>query len=315
MADDLELKFLESAHPGVLDRDNVVSAVNRVFADQLALLRDVTNYGSTLIPRCFSSSSRGLKDVVVIALLRQVVAMLDGTEILLSKGAAYAAGLQTRALFEASVYLQWMLQNDAERKANYYYVHNIRRQRLWAQRTQAGSPEATSFSVAVPDLPSFQDPETVARAKAQIAEIDRVLAQPVFQPMNKAFEQRRRPDGSDVEWYRPLGFRSIGAVMEDVGKTAEYSVFYASLSAAMHSSDYLKHFKLGNGKVTFEPIRHPQEFVWLFRFSIATAFHTFRQVLHQYRPGEIEVLNRKYRENWRKAYMEVPSVKYEVTSS
>lgn len=83
-----------------------------------------------MIPRCFTSSKRDFKDAVVLAiLLRQAVAMLDGIQILLSSGAPHAANLQLRALFEASVYIDWILLGDSERKAQYYYVHNLRRKR------------------------------------------------------------------------------------------------------------------------------------------------------------------------------------------
>ena len=78
-------------------------------------------------------------------LLRQAVAMLDGVGILLANGATHAANLQMRALFEASVYMDWILLNDSERKADYYYVHNLRRKRIWALRTQPGSPESQEF--------------------------------------------------------------------------------------------------------------------------------------------------------------------------
>jgi hypothetical protein len=42
-------------------------------------------------------------------LLRQVVAMIDAVEILMCRSAVHAASLQLRALFEASVYIEWML--------------------------------------------------------------------------------------------------------------------------------------------------------------------------------------------------------------
>ncbi len=58
-----------------------------------------------------------MKDIIVLGTLtRQVVAMLDGLELLLANGAVYVAGLQSRALFEASVYIDWILKDDTERR-------------------------------------------------------------------------------------------------------------------------------------------------------------------------------------------------------
>lgn len=140
------IKVPESEFKALLDPDKVIADIKEHLSPWIALVQDVTNYGSNLIPRCFSSSERSLKDAVVLAiLLRQAVAMLDGVGILLANGATHAANLQMRALFEASVYMDWILLNDSERKADYYYVHNLRRKRIWALRTQPGSPESQEF--------------------------------------------------------------------------------------------------------------------------------------------------------------------------
>ncbi len=164
MSDDqFEIRVGESEFRALLDRAKAVSDVKSAFAEQVALVRDLTNYGSNLIIRCFTlSSNKELKDLVILGvLLRQVVVMLDGVEILISNGAVYAAGLQARALFEASVYIDWILKSETEKKAVFYYVHNVRRQRMWARRSQSGSPEAVAFAAIAPDLMGQLDPQYV----------------------------------------------------------------------------------------------------------------------------------------------------------
>jgi len=42
--------------------------------------------------------------------------MLDGVEVLLSNGASYTAQLQLRALLEASIYIEWILKGDGDKK-------------------------------------------------------------------------------------------------------------------------------------------------------------------------------------------------------
>ena len=126
----LLIKVRENEYKALLDRDKTAEDVKKL-RPWLLLIRDITDYGTNLIPRCIGSSDRKLEDAVLVAaLLRQVVAMLDGVEVLLSGGAVYAANLQMRALFEASVYVDWMLAGDLEKKAQYYYVHNLRRLRV-----------------------------------------------------------------------------------------------------------------------------------------------------------------------------------------
>src|SRR5947207_6313178 len=106
-----EIPIKEEEFGALLDRKSVIADVTRAFPEQMQLLRELTNYGTNLIPRAFSSSNKELKDVVLVGiLLRQVVAMLDAIEVLTARGAVYAAGLQARALSEASIYIEWIMK-------------------------------------------------------------------------------------------------------------------------------------------------------------------------------------------------------------
>jgi hypothetical protein len=306
------VKVRENEFKPLIDREGVVADVRKHLSPWIVLIEDVTNYGSNLIPRCFSSSPRGLRDTVVIAiLLRQVVAMLDAIELLLTNGAVHSAQLQMRALFEASVYLDWILAGDGEKKSFYYYVHNLRRKRTWASRTQPSSPESQQF-VALMAKSSVTISDTVVNsAKQQIQEIDRILSQPGFAAIDKEFNKHRK----GCAWYVPLNKRTFREIALEVGKEAQYVVSYAAASQIMHTSSYDQHVKFGKGEVTFEPIRSIEGFENVLRFSLTDAFHTFRAVLKEYRPGEIQVFNRKYLEKWKREFMNFPSIKYEPITS
>jgi hypothetical protein len=105
------------------------------FKPQLDLLVQMTNYASNLVLRAYSSkrSKKELHDLIVChVLLKQVAVMLDSIEILAKAGAIPAAWVPARVAFEASLYLEWMLQADGPEKAAYYYVANVRAEKVWA---------------------------------------------------------------------------------------------------------------------------------------------------------------------------------------
>jgi hypothetical protein len=312
-----EIPLKETEFAPLLNRKSVIADVTRAFPEQIQLLRELTNYGTNLIPRAFGSSNKDLRDVVLVGiLLRQVVAMLDAIEVLSASGAVYAAGLQARALFEASIYIEWIMKADAENKAFHYYVHNLRRLRRWALRLQSGSREAKALPPAVADLNTFRDPEAVQQAQKTADDIDVILSQPRFAQINAAFDKcARDPAKGDRSWYYPFGKRTIGALITDLGRAEEYTVFYATWSEVTHGSNYGQHVQFGTGKVTFEAIRHLTGFETLFRFSIANAIRSYRAILAEYRPGELGLFSRKYIENWRSAFMQVPKIKYEVKTT
>jgi hypothetical protein len=306
------IKIGEGEFSPLLDREKTLADVKRAFSSQLEMLHDVTNYGTNLIPRCYESSDKALKDIVVIPiLLRQVVAMLDGVEVLLSNGAVYAAALQARALFEASVYIDWILAADSERKATCYYVHNLRRQRRWARRFQRGSPEATAFATLVPDMPALRNQTAMDQAAKTLADINRVLSQNTFAEVSQAFDKCAFKNGKgDRAWYVPLGMRSVSGIASAVGRSAEYAIFYSTWSENIHASNYGQHVRVGEGIITFEPIRHLSGFGSLFTCTAASVLRTYREVLKCYREAELPAHSRKYLENWQKGLMDVPRINY-----
>jgi len=311
---DMLIRVPESEYEPLLNREKAVADVKTHLHRWTDLVHDITSYGSNLIPRCFTSSERKLKDVILIGvLLRQVVAMLDGIDILLSNGATYAAHLQMRALFEAAVYIDWILQGDSEKKIDYFYVHNLRRKRSWAARTQPGLSVSEPFQRMMNEAGV---PLTDAARKSSaelIEEIDRVLAQPRLAEINQHFEQWRKKKGREVPWYLPLGPLSFAAVARAVKREAYYTLFYAIASEVMHSSSYDRHIKLGT-KLTIEPIRWMDQFQPIFHFGLSMAMFAFMAILKAYRPGDLS-FHRKYVEKWKRDFLDFPKIVYksEVT--
>jgi len=304
----------ESEYKPLLDRDRVVADVNQHLSPWINLIRDVTDYGTNLIPRCFSSSEKKLKDVVVLGvLLRQAVAMLDGVEILLSQGAVHTANLQMRALFEAYVYIEWILKDKGEKKALYYYVHNLRRKGLWASRAQPGSAAAADFAAVMGKLSIHPTRELQEESENQIQQIDELLSKPKFAPINQDFE-RHRKGKRDPAWYVPLGEKSFASVARAVGEESLY-VFYSLASEVMHVAAYDHHVKFGEEKVTFEPIRYLKGFENVFRFSLSFAIRTYMRILEEYRPSELAAFGRKYKENWQKEFMNFLKIIYKEEST
>lgn len=119
-------------HPTLLNRQEAIDAVTKHYAPQLNLLTEMTNFASNLIPRAFNSSEKQLRDVIVcFSLLKQFTTMLDAVEVLVRQGAVHAAFAPARVAFEASLYIEWMLVSDGEKKATHYFVGNLRDERLW----------------------------------------------------------------------------------------------------------------------------------------------------------------------------------------
>jgi hypothetical protein len=146
-------------------------------------------------------------------------------------------------------------------------------------------------------------------AEKQLQEINRVLSNPKFAPIDQDFEKHRRGK-REPAWYVPLGQKSFAGLTRAVGKEFLY-VFYSLASEVMHTSAYDPHVNFSSDRVTFEPIRYLKGFESVLRFSVSVALLTYRRLLTEYRPGELPAFGRKYVENWQKEFMNFLNINYQ----
>jgi hypothetical protein len=306
----------ESEYGPLIDRKTSIADVQTHFSGILDVVRDIVNYGSNLIPRCFISSNRRLEDAIILGvLLRQSVAMFDAIEILLSNAAVYPCHLQIRAIFEASLYIEWILKADTEKKAKYYYVANVREERVWASRTQPGSPENLAYEKIMAPLGNVV-PDTTKELKIgghkYLQEVNRILAQFSFASIDQAFDVYRNKNKLwyDPPWYALLGPRSLRQLADCLQRVHEYEMVYPESSEIMHATSQKHHIKFSKGLIHFTSIRHLLGIDILLRFSISSMLKIYLVVLGHYRPEEKRNFSRKYAEEWMHEFKGIRGVEY-----
>lgn len=201
------------------------------------------------------------------------------------------------------------------KKANYYYVSNLRVERKWALRTIEGTAEHDSFSHVREQLnvdPGVKDPKGKAEAESHLSEVNRILAQDSFKEIDKEFEKLKNNNRQKLEpsWYKPFQVHSLRHMAKLINRHAEYDIFYSQGSEVTHAARYKDHIKFSSGKISFIPIRFLEGIRSLLFSTIATVFKTYKLVLSIYRPGEVTNFNKKYIEEWRERFLHIKSVKY-----
>ena len=153
----------------------------RCLPDQIALLQELRDHLRDLIKRAFGQHKDSVHDLVVIGgLSKQALVALDGLCICLEAGAAHAGHIQARAQWEATLFVEWILQNGRERWGRQYYVADIRRERNSTRRAIIGTPENAAYQELWRETyekePNEFSEEFVKKASEHLAEIDRILA-------------------------------------------------------------------------------------------------------------------------------------------
>ncbi len=291
----------------------------RHFRPQLEVAREIAEYSSDLLKRAFASNKRSnVADLIVIAgLFRQALASFDGALLCLENGAVHAAQLQTRALWEASLFIEWILTQGKDRWGRQLYVYSIRQELAWVRRVIDGSPEHAAHAEAWRDAFGYEweAPEKLAtEMQEREREILNFLQSGPHRQINQYFENWNRK--GEPDWYKvgPDAPSSLYAMAVKVGRRAEYTTLYKSWSYHAHGVRTNIHFRMGPaGMVTIEPIRYLADFPQVFTVATSLALRVLRTVLHEYREGEFERLRQKYIESWRPR-LTPPHVKEDVES-
>ena len=301
----------------LLDREKHVKDAKQFYSKQLELLTDLVNYGTWLLPRAYDSSKKKLEDTIVLGvLLKQVITMTDAIEILVSQAAIYPAFLEARAALEASIFIDWILKEDANRKAKYYYVSNLRNERKWCLRMIKGTPQQQRFSIDIDGLKNFIAPENQnleELAKRQLAEVNRILAQDSYKQIDAHFDGLYKRTKRESNWYQPLATSaSIRTVARDVGRLPEYVIFYDNMSKVVHTASYRDHIKFASKGtiVSFEPIRWLEGVVDLASSIVSVCLATYTSVLKYYRRGELKDFGSKYLTDWRDSFINMQRINY-----
>lgn len=307
-----------NTHLSLLDRVKPKADIEAHFKDALNLLKELVDYGTTLIEKTYFASEKKPEDAIVICvLLKQVVAMLDAEEILVSEAAVYAAHLQARAAFEASIYIEWILKEDSENRAKHYLVSNFRNERNWALRGIKGTEEKAKFDSSMEQLlTDFEtlDPNFEQDARRHLEEVNRILGQPELKPVDDLFEKLKINDKRHLEpaWYKPLKVHSARQIAKCVGRLPEYDLFYAIGSEVTHSASYKYHIRFGKNKIHLKQIRYLEHIHSLLNFTIANILKTYRIIITKYIPDELKDFWIQYSKQWREPFLSIKRVNYVV---
>lgn len=304
----------ELPYEHILNREEAIQNVENNFQDAMSLLEELTNYGTNLIPRCITSSERKFEDMIILnVLLKQVIAMLDGVTVCLRQGSQLAASVISRSLLEALFNLLWVMDSDTETRAKQFYVWHLRQARDWALRTIPGTPEYNEFRTQTSSysfIDSIEDNQQQQDAKNTLREIKRLLNSPAYKVINDSFDRLRGNKKYDVKWFVPSGPSSIKDKANRLGLSAEYALFYRDFSKVTHGLGIERHVKITQGKIIIEPIRKIDQMRPLCRFTVAIALIAYRTILQKYRAEELPRFGRKYVEEWRQRFQDIPDVSY-----
>ncbi len=298
----------------ILDRVQVPRQIAEALSEPVSYLQVLADEGVRLLKRSFFSSKREVVDVVVLPVLfRQILAFLDAVHVHLLNGSIYAAAPDVRAMFEATLALEWITKGPVDRTearekwrvrwARQYYVSELRQERDWARALVPRTPDHAKLKKSAPDLAArlVGDASKVAAARQRLKDIGRHLSKnSALREINARFGPfKRRNKGQEPAWYRVGGPSSIADLAQRVGRSSEYQILYKQWSEVAHAGRSAPHVRITGRELVIEPIRSFEGLEQVLSLASSIAESAIYLVLSEYRPGEIDQFVKKREGEWK----------------
>lgn len=305
----------EPADPLLLDRNASQEQARAVLGEPLAFLADLVNYGTHLIIKALGDGEGDTSRLVVCAgLLKHIVGMLDAAVVLLENGHSTMALTQVRSAFEATLYLELILQEDTEYRARVYLVGEYRRRLAFLQRALDPSTAPGSFNHDYAHIGMSThtlSEEAKTTGVEHVAHIQSVLAQPGLARIDATYQKKRGNKAFDPYWYELLGHKTIRQLAKALKEGPSYDLWYGGGSQVVHAQSPTQHWSVQGDVAALKAIRHLEDAHSVKNGVAQVALHAYRLVVRKYLPDDFPALQQKYLADWRKPFRSSVKIQYE----
>lgn len=268
------------------------------------LLEELVNYATHVFDRCQSSATGGQdEELGPLILYLDVVEMTDGVHTMIKDVCAGAAIPVLRSLFEAELYLDFLLsKKDPERSLAWLVDYATTR----IDRLQRYDPIKKSETKRRKKKgllgPTKKERELSALIRMEIKGLQNFLGQPHIVPVKAKIGRASR-------WYQPYGG---GATLEQLANTLgrgdEYQKLYRYWSAVSHAGDLSRFLSVTSADApAFQPLRDPTQVAEIASIASMIILRATRRMIARYRPTETRSLQEWYRREIRSLHMAVAS--------
>lgn len=287
----------------LLNRQFAIKSIQK-YSMQLELLEDLVNFGSSLMPRLVPDGAETPTDgLLVFHLAREVIVQIDTLQVLLANGCVPGAASVCRSLVEKHHLCLWSLSGDLERKMQHLFVGGLRSDRQRARAAMSGHKENDALGSLKHQLAQTHIPgQSAQRSKV----IDDRLKLSDVADIDSAFDKLSAKLGYDPSWAAVYCSNraqnkhrgSSRRIAEEIGKLADYQIYYTDYSTRTHGQAVLSNIAIGNGHIDVANIRDVDDFKTTYFLAINYAFELYKALLEHYLPSEVPAFCAMAIKNW-----------------
>jgi hypothetical protein len=291
----------------ILDREISRAAVEpyRVYASPA--LAAVVDYGLATFERCSATAKTGDENFGILFSALHVFEMLDGADILLREGAVAPAYPLLRSAFEGMLVVEFITENDTQRRGAAYVVEEIHRQLREKgsldKDTDRGKQLLAEIAKDQHGLAIEFPPSS--ELKVQIESLEKALSRPHLKEAVDEYARLKKLKKRSAFYSFWGGPASIQQLAQCLKRGAQYEILYRWWSRTAHGGDLPRQASIFENQTAVRVFRSADGIGSIYSLAITLGLVTITKILLHYRAMEVSggTFSQWYIDTVRPAYL------------
>jgi hypothetical protein len=281
-------------HRGILDRDYVLVQLDEINQIVTPLLTELVSHATNVVVRCGESAGTERNvNMPPLTLYLHVIEMVDGVEVLFSRGCVQPTIPLLRSVFEALLQMEYMFESDFRRRALAWLVVDTHNRIILHELLDDGCDRGREFLVNAGGDEVLGQVDFSAQnidARQAIAGLNRFLKRTEVAPIEEEYQATKQRLGGR----RPSSFALFGGPQNlrdlagRLGRPAQYDTLYKFWSGTVHGGNW-RRFVAGvdeHGRAEVWSLRNPVEIKDYALIASRFLLDATRAMIGKFRPGE-----------------------------
>ena len=212
-----------------------------------------------------------------VVLFRHIIEITDAIDVSLSNACVYPAKLMLRGSFEAMLAVQYICEENVERRALAWLYNDVRDRMRWHEKVRDQEISDT--------LAQKLDDEVSKQIEEELQRFQVILDASYMQEVMSEVQQQRRYRRWYSLWDGPTNLWELARHFDWLD---DYELLYRRWSSEAHASGGLrKTFHLGDDeRQSVAPIRSPVDMIEVASSARTFLLHALLAIIDRFRPGE-----------------------------
>lgn len=297
--DDNYLKIFDNLFFDIKKNDEVESIIEQA---SFVLASVITKYGEIENEiSCGISRQDDFIDTVVCLFIRKIMEQLDAINVLFSVGSFAQAQIILRTLIENIISLEFILNEDTEKRAAAYYLeHHYQEIALGAEIFDKNSEYGKLLISNKGEEQFNSDYEKYKKKRDAFKRL--VNSKEIFQKVDKDRSEKlsnkkkkARRKKVYIQWYEVCSnISSVYGLMKETGYERYYQSIYGGLSYETHALNSTMEMNVGKDGISLKWIRNPEGGGSTFSFACTFSIGALQKIYEYLNDGEEKREFRKF---------------------